>query len=154
MFVLSSVAARHAGRRADSAGPRLLAGTGFGILVAGVGSLTWLLRPGLSLWCLMPSLLLSGIGLGFVSTPLARTAMSAVEPGTAGVASGVFNTTRQVGGAFGSAATGVLLQASLGTTTTDATRAALVVPVAMLLLGLLCCAIGSERGGAAAGSPT
>ncbi|MBX9394390.1 DHA2 family efflux MFS transporter permease subunit [Streptomyces sp. TRM72054] len=154
MFVLSSFAARHAGRRADSAGPRLPVATGFGVLVAGVGSLTLLLRPGLSLWCLMPSLLLSGIGLGLVSTPLARTAMSGLEPGMAGVASGVFNTTRQVGGAFGSAASGVLLQASLGATTTDATRAALVLPVAMLLLGLLCCTIMSEPGGAAAGSPT
>ncbi|MFG2196031.1 MFS transporter [Streptomyces sp. NPDC048639] len=140
MFVLSSVAARRAGGWSDTADPRLLAAAGFALLVAGTGSLVVLLRPGMSLWALMPSLVVSGVGIGLVSAPLARIATSTLDPGLVGVASGVFSTTRQLGGALGSAATGALLQAALGATTTTATRAALLFPVVMLLIGLACCA--------------
>lgn len=141
MFALSSLCARFAGKRSDTTSPRLLAAAGFALLIAGLGSLTWLLRPGISPWALMPSLLVSGIGIGLVSAPLAAIATRTLEPSLVGAASGVFNTTRQLGGALGSAATGVLLQAHLGSTSTTATQAALAFSVAMLVIGLGCCAI-------------
>ncbi|MEU6084697.1 MFS transporter [Streptomyces sp. NPDC047108] len=154
MFVLSAVAARGAGRWSDRADPRLPAAAGFALLVAGTGSLVMLLRPGTSLWALLPSLLIAGAGIGLVSAPLARIATSTLEPGLVGVASGVFSTARQIGGAFGGAATGAVLQAAVGANTTSATRAALLFPVAMLLIGLACCALvtGQDRtGGRATG---
>ncbi|MFF3014857.1 DHA2 family efflux MFS transporter permease subunit [Streptomyces sp. NPDC057939] len=140
MFALSSLCARLAGKRSDTAGPRLLAALGFALLIVGTGSLTLLLGPGIGLWVLMPSLLVSGIGIGLVSAPLAGIATRSLEPSLVGAASGVFNTTRQLGGALGSAATGVLLQAGLGDTPTTATQAALAFPVLMLVVGLACCA--------------
>jgi len=45
--------------------------------------------------------------------PLQTVAMRNVEPRMAGAASGVINTTRQLGGVIGSAAVGALLQAQL-----------------------------------------
>ncbi|MEV7510378.1 DHA2 family efflux MFS transporter permease subunit [Streptomyces sp. NPDC090085] len=140
MFVLSSVCARLAGTWSDTTSPRALAALGFALLVVGTGSLALLLRPGIGLWALMPSLLVAGIGVGLVSAPLAGIATRTLEPALVGAASGVFNTTRQLGGALGSAATGVLLQADIGDTPTTATRAALAFPVVMLLIGLACCA--------------
>ncbi|WP_420081912.1 hypothetical protein ACN6AT_33180 [Streptomyces sp. JL4002] len=76
--------------------------------------------------------------LGFA--PLAGIATRTPEPALVGAASGVFNTTRQLGGGLGSPATGVLLKAHIGDTPTTATRAAPAFPVVMLLIGLACCA--------------
>ncbi|MFJ9822629.1 DHA2 family efflux MFS transporter permease subunit [Streptomyces sp. NPDC101151] len=141
MFALSSLCARLAGKRSDTTSPRLLATLGFLLLIVGVGSLTLLLHPGIGLWALMPPLLVTGVGIGLVSAPLAGIATRGLEPSLVGAASGVFNTTRQLGGALGSAATGGLLQAHLGNAPTSATQAALAFPVAMLLIGLACCAV-------------
>lgn len=141
MFAVSALCARLAGKRSDTVSPRLLAALGFLLLIVGVGSLTLLLRPGIGLGALMPPLLVTGVGIGLVSAPLAGIATRGLEPSLVGAASGVFNTTRQLGGALGSAATGGLLQAHLGNTPTSATQVALALPVVMLLVGLACCAV-------------
>ncbi|MFJ5646200.1 DHA2 family efflux MFS transporter permease subunit [Streptomyces sp. NPDC093223] len=141
MFALSSLCARSAGKRSDSTSPLAPAALGFALLIVGTATLAWLLRPGIGLWALMPSLLVAGIGIGLVTAPLAGIATRTLEPSLVGAASGVFNTARQLGGAFGSAATGVLLQAHLGSTPTTAAQGALAFPVAMLLVGLACCAV-------------
>ncbi|MEU6709563.1 MFS transporter [Streptomyces wuyuanensis] len=141
MFALSSLCARLAGKWSDITSPRTLAALGFALLIAGTSSLAWLLHPDISLGALMPSLLVAGIGVGLVSAPLAGIATRTLEPSLVGAASGVFNTTRQLGGALGSAATGVLLQAHLGSTPTTATQAALAFPAAALLVGPVCCAV-------------
>ena len=49
----------------------------------------------------MPSMLLLGIGAGICFPALMNLAMSGVEPRDAGLASGLVNTTAQVGGALG-----------------------------------------------------
>ncbi|MFE5541791.1 DHA2 family efflux MFS transporter permease subunit [Streptomyces sp. NPDC056519] len=141
MFALSSLSARLAGKRSDTTSPRLLAALGFLFMAAGIGSLTLLLHPGVGLWTLTPPLLVAGVGIGLVSAPLAGMATRGLEPSLIGAASGVFNSTRQLGAAFGSAAAGALLQAHLGNTPTSTTQAALAFPVAMLLIGLACCAV-------------
>ncbi|MDV6278185.1 MFS transporter [Rhodococcus erythropolis] len=138
MFALSSICARQAGRLSDTVSPRMLAAGGFGALALGIGSLVCLLHPGMSLWVMMPSLLISGIGIGAVSAPLAGVATRTLDPSLVGSASGVFNTARQLGGALGSAATGVLLQAHIGADATGATQAALAFPTFILVLGLAC----------------
>lgn len=147
MFALSSLCARQAGRLSDSVSPRMLAAGGFGALALGIGSLVWLLHPGMSLWVMMPSLLISGAGIGAVSAPLAGVATRTLDQTLVGSASGVFNTTRQLGGALGSAATGVLLQAHVGADATSATQAALVFPIIMLVFGVGCCAGMRPAGG-------
>jgi MFS family permease len=50
---------------------------------------------------LLPPLILLGIGAGLALPALAITGMSGIDPDEAGLASGVLNTTQQVGGALG-----------------------------------------------------
>jgi hypothetical protein len=64
-------------------------------------------------WHLLPGLIVAGFGLGMTFAPLQTVAMRNVQPRMAGAASGLINTTRQLGGVIGSAAVGALLQAQL-----------------------------------------
>ncbi|NIH82499.1 MFS family permease [Amycolatopsis viridis] len=102
-------------------------------------------------WVTFPGLLLCGMGTGSVFAPMSNATMSSVEPRLAGTASGIFNTARQVGGVFGSAATGVLLQARISAgmasshgnapvALTNAARETLILPIAVLLLGIVAAA--------------
>ncbi|HZZ95608.1 MAG TPA: MFS transporter [Jatrophihabitantaceae bacterium] len=61
----------------------------------------------------LPVMVLLGIGAGLAFPPLMSLAMSGVDPADAGLASGLINTTGQVGGAIGLA---VLATASAGRT--------------------------------------
>jgi predicted MFS family arabinose efflux permease len=55
-------------------------------------------------WNVFPAFVLSGIGLAFSFVPLQIAALTGVEAGDAGIASGLINTSQQVGGAIGLAA--------------------------------------------------
>jgi predicted MFS family arabinose efflux permease len=78
-----------------------------GLLVAAAGAL-WLtqLAPGDAYWTsvFIPELL-AGIGFGLSFVPMTLGATAGVPPDEAGLAAGLINTTRQVGGAIGLAAT-------------------------------------------------
>ena len=53
---------------------------------------------------LLPGFLLIGVGLGFSFVPISIAALAGVEPAEAGLASGLINTSQQIGGAIGIAA--------------------------------------------------
>jgi hypothetical protein len=55
----------------------------------------------------------AGFGLGMTFAPLQTIAMRDIEPRVAGAASGLINTTRQLGAVIGLAAVGALLQSQL-----------------------------------------
>ncbi len=55
-------------------------------------------------WDLFPAFLLSGIGLALAFVPMSIGALTGVEQSDAGVASGLINTSQQIGGAIGVAA--------------------------------------------------
>jgi sugar phosphate permease len=55
-------------------------------------------------WDLFPAFVLGGIGLGFSFVPVTIASLTGVERADAGVASGLVNTSRQIGGAIGIAA--------------------------------------------------
>ncbi len=55
-------------------------------------------------------MILGGVGIGYVMPPSTTIAMRGISPQMAGAASGVLNTTRQLGGVIGSAVVGALLQ--------------------------------------------
>ena len=67
---------------------------------------------------LLPTMLLFGIGAGMSFPALMTLAMSGATPSEAGLASGLVNTTQQVGGALGLA-----VLATLATSRTDGLRA-------------------------------
>ncbi len=102
------IAAALSGRLTTRVPIRWLIGPGF--VLAGVGLL---LMHGLSAtdrWThLLPGLIVAGLGVGMITTPLASTAVGVVEPARAGMASGINSTFRQVGIATGVAALGSIL---------------------------------------------
>jgi EmrB/QacA subfamily drug resistance transporter len=55
-------------------------------------------------WDLFPAFVLGGAGLGFSFVPVTIASLTGVERAEAGVASGLVNTSRQIGGAIGLAA--------------------------------------------------
>lgn len=92
------------------AGPALVKKTGRAVTLLWIGAalttvglliLTRLPADG-SYWLhLLPAQLLVTLGAGLLTVPLVIAGTSGIEPGEAGVASGIINTTRQFGGAVG-----------------------------------------------------
>jgi EmrB/QacA subfamily drug resistance transporter len=79
---------------------------------AGFGGYIWSIHhfgTGITSWEMVPSLWLSGFGFGLVVAPIIDIVLSGVPAEDAGSASGLFNTTQQVGAALGIALIGVLL---------------------------------------------
>jgi hypothetical protein len=129
MSLLSGIIAPFVGRLSDRANPKYLIMVGFLALAAGLGTIALQSGPDTNPWSLVPALLLCGIGTGCVFAPMSNITMRAVEPALAGTASGIFNTSRQVGGVLGSAAIGVLLQARISASMgTEAAEAAKTLP--------------------------
>ena len=53
---------------------------------------------------LLPGFLIIGVGIGFSFVPISIAALAGVQPAEAGLASGLINTSQQIGGALGIAA--------------------------------------------------
>ena len=77
-----------------------------GLLLAAAGLVLYARLPvdGRYFWDLFPAFLLSGIGMAFAFIPMTIGALAGVRPVDAGIASGLINTTQQIGGAIGVAA--------------------------------------------------
>jgi EmrB/QacA subfamily drug resistance transporter len=69
-----------------------------------VGLLTRLPVHGHYFWDLFPWFVLGGVGMGLSFVPVTIASLTGVERADAGVASGLINTSRQIGGAIGLAA--------------------------------------------------
>jgi EmrB/QacA subfamily drug resistance transporter len=97
-------------------------------LTAGLVYFTQVSVDGSYLGDLLPGFLLSGLGIGFSFVPISIAALAGVQPAEAGLASGLFNTSQQIGGALGIAALSTI--ASSHTDTAVASGTAL--PVALV----------------------
>jgi EmrB/QacA subfamily drug resistance transporter len=82
--------------------PVLTAGMAF--LTAGLVYFTQVSVGGSYLTDLLPGFLLIGVGIGFSFVPISIAALAGVQPAEAGLASGLINTSQQIGGALGIAA--------------------------------------------------
>ena len=85
-----------------------------GILASAL-SVAWLTRlpiDGHYFWDLFPAFVLGGLGLGFSFVPLTIASLAGVERADAGIASGLVNTSRQIGGALGLAAVSAIAATS------------------------------------------
>jgi EmrB/QacA subfamily drug resistance transporter len=78
--------------------------TGMTALTAGLVYFTQVSVDGSYVANLLPGFLLVGIGLGFSFVPISIAALAGVQPAEAGLASGLINTSQQIGGALGIAA--------------------------------------------------
>lgn len=80
-----------------------------GLLLVGVGGLLLTLVHSGSSWpALLPGLIVIGVGVGLANPPLTSAALAAVPKERSGMASGIVNTARQLGLAFGVAILGTL----------------------------------------------
>jgi MFS family permease len=100
-------------------GPTRVVIAGLGLIVVGLLGFARVPVDGTYLNDLLPVMIPLGIGAGLFFPALTTLAMSGVEPHQSGLASGLVNTSLQVGGAFGLA-----VLASLSASRTDVLRAA------------------------------
>lgn len=95
-------------RIGERLGRKTLIVAGLALMTAGLVAVG-LLPADASLWLLAVLMVLVGLGGPTVSPPATAVLLDAVDHDQAGVASGVFNTSRQIGGALAIAAFGGLL---------------------------------------------
>jgi MFS family permease len=77
-----------------------------------VALLTRLPVDGQYFWDLFPAYVLGGAGMAFAFVPVTIASLAGVSPSDAGVASGLVNTSRQIGGAIGLAAVSAIAATS------------------------------------------
>jgi EmrB/QacA subfamily drug resistance transporter len=85
-------------------GVRRVLVVGLTALAGGLAYFTQISVHGTYLVDLMPGFLLIGMGLGLSLVPISIAALAGIEPAEAGLASGLINTSQQIGGALGIAA--------------------------------------------------
>jgi EmrB/QacA subfamily drug resistance transporter len=86
--------------------------------------------------------LLAAVGLGFAFVPVTIAAVSGVQDREQGLASGLINTSQQVGGALGLAVLAAIANSAIGTSTdpnvlTDGFASAFLVGAGFAILGLI-----------------
>src|SRR5207253_8758977 len=86
------------------AGVRATLTAGLALSTISLALLTRVPVDGHYFWDLFPAFVLGGAGLGFAFVPITIASLSGVDRADAGVASGLVNTSRQIGGAIGLAA--------------------------------------------------
>jgi MFS family permease len=74
---------------------------GLGLITAGMLWYTQIPTQGSFVTHLLPGYLLVGVGMAFSFIPMSIAALAGVEPNEAGLASGLINTSQQIGGALG-----------------------------------------------------
>lgn len=107
--VLTLILSPYVGRLADRMHPGKLARIGFGGMAVSVLILAVLMRPGVSFWWILLPITIQGLANPFVWAPTSTTAMRDFAPMQAGAASGVYNTTRQLGSVIGAALVGAAM---------------------------------------------
>jgi EmrB/QacA subfamily drug resistance transporter len=78
--------------------------TGLALLAAGIGWLSLVPADGSFVTDVLPATLVAAVGMSLAYIPVMMAALSGAAPQEAGLASGIFNTTYQVGSALGLAA--------------------------------------------------
>ncbi|MEV6954425.1 MFS transporter [Streptomyces sp. NPDC051183] len=118
-----------------------------GSTLAAVGYLTMLPAVGSASYpALVAQFLVAGAGIGLVVPAMTNAMLSAVDPGNAGIASGVLNASRQIGGLIGVAVMGILVGAATpGGAFLSGLRAALVLAAVALAVAAVLSATGVRR---------
>src|SRR5262249_17066276 len=123
IMISASLASQYATR----IGVRPVAIVGFILAAAGLALLTQLPLDGSYVLNVLPAILLSSLGRGAVFMPLTLIATTGLADEDQGLASGLFNTSQQIGGALGLAV--------LSTLATSKAHAAAGTPVEGLVVG-------------------
>ena len=106
----------------------------FGLIafVAGQGWIAYTVSADGDRWALLPGLIVAGLGMAGVWTPLYDLGTRTLKPRLAGAASGVFSTIQELGAVLATAVVGAVLQNQLATAlVTRATESAAQLPSAV-----------------------
>jgi MFS family permease len=95
------VSAGLASRFAPRVGVRPVAIVGMVVTIVGMLVLTTISADGSYVTDVLPGLLLTSLGMGAVFVPLTLVATTGLDDADQGLASGLFNTSQQIGGALG-----------------------------------------------------
>jgi EmrB/QacA subfamily drug resistance transporter len=101
---------------------------GMTALTAGLVFFTQVSVGGSYVTDLLPGFLLIGVGIGFAFVPISIAALAGVESAEAGLASGLINTSQQIGGALGIAALSTIATSR----TEDSVASGSALPVALV----------------------
>jgi EmrB/QacA subfamily drug resistance transporter len=85
------------------------------LFVAGQGYVTYTVSADGDRWALLPGLVVAGLGMAGVWTPLYDLGTRTLQPRLAGAASGVFSTIQELGAVLATAVVGAVLQNQLAT---------------------------------------
>jgi EmrB/QacA subfamily drug resistance transporter len=112
-------------------GGRPVLATGLFLQAVGLGWLAVVSSPTVSYMSLVPAFLLNGIGMALFFAPMASTVMGSVAVGQEGIASGVNNAIRELGGVFGIAVLASVFSSQGGYSSAHAFVSGLVPAVAV-----------------------
>ena len=107
--VLIILVAPSPGKYSDHVGSRWLIGGGMVLLSVSLFIFSRLEATS-NFWDILPGLLVGGLGMAIVMTPITAAAMGSVPVDKAGVGSAVLNSGRQVGGSLGIAVMGAIVR--------------------------------------------
>jgi MFS family permease len=117
-----------AGQLVTRVGVKPVLVTGMTALTAGLLFFTQVSVGGSYVRDLLPGFLILGVGIGFSFVPISIAALAGVKPAEAGLASGLINTSQQIGGALGIAALSTIATSH----TTDSLTTGAALPVALV----------------------
>jgi EmrB/QacA subfamily drug resistance transporter len=113
MSICIMLAAPFAGKFTDRIGARWILVTGLLLMSGGILLLISRINLDTTWVTLLPALIIAGIGMGMTFSPMTAAAMGEVPPRIAGSASGVLNTSRNLGQVLGIAVLGSVLQSRI-----------------------------------------
>lgn len=119
MSIMIMFAAPLSGRLSDRIGARWILVTGLTLMATGILLIITQIDLNTTWQSLLLPLLVAGTGMGMTFAPMTAAAMREVPPRIAGSASGILNTTRNIGQVLGIAVLGSLLQSRLAANTTE-----------------------------------
>jgi EmrB/QacA subfamily drug resistance transporter len=108
--VVAMFVAPVAGRMTDKIGGKYILMTGLLLFAIGMTGVVLIAKAGSAWYVFLAPQAVAGVGIGCTFAPLTTIALRNISPMMAGAASGMFNTTRQVGTVIGTAGVGALLQ--------------------------------------------
>jgi MFS family permease len=119
MSLMIMIAAPLSGRLTDKIGARWILAGGLTLMTTGILFIITRIDLDTDWKTLAPALIVTGLGMGMTFAPMTAAAMREVPPRIAGSASGILNTTRNVGQVLGIAVLGSLLQSQVASHTRE-----------------------------------